>query len=112
MLFVLAVAGVALAPMDPADFLAEWPNLLGQRATVSGTIYNATEDSMLLELPAETVRLIGPWVDRNDLRYLFRYCFAADAPKAKCTMPVTGTVRAIQGRVQLESVDFQPPAQP
>ncbi|MBZ9705387.1 hypothetical protein LB543_01415 [Mesorhizobium sp. ESP7-2] len=103
---LLVASASAISPMAPADFLADWPRLVGQRATVTGTVYNAAEDSMLLEIPPETIRLVGPWMDREDLRYLFRNCIGADAPRSKCTMPVTGTVRSVQGRLEMYAIKF------
>ena len=121
LIFVLALAayeipsGSAVAQdtvtMNGLDFMVDWPKLMGQRVTISGgQVRFADSDAARLKLPGGNVDLKPQWVDREDLRYIFKHC--TEIPDGSiCVTSVTGTVAkpAYGGDVELTDVDFDIP---
>jgi hypothetical protein len=104
---LFAVLALAAAPMDPVDFLTDWPSLLGQSVTLENMeVFAFSERSANGKVGGQYVTLHAPWAEREDLRFLFAHCATFRTGK-KCVLTVTGTVsKDIGGDVQLSDVDF------
>lgn len=96
--FLLSVllTGPASAAERPTvemlDFIVDWRNYIGKEVIlVGGAIALASNEDAMLSSRAGQVALWPPWLNREDLRYVLKYCAGVDRGPA-CQRPVAGTV--------------------
>lgn len=74
------------------DFIVDWQDYIGKEVIITGgAIALASNDNAMLSSDAGQVALSAPWPNREDLRYVLKYCSGVDRGPA-CRRPVGGTV--------------------
>jgi hypothetical protein len=100
--------------IDALDFMVDWPKMIGQTVRVTGgKVWGAGLSRAYLSAPGGNVDLDPPWLDREDLRYIFRNC-TSSVDSERCALTVIGTVQRDTYRVdepRLVGVDFEVPSQ-
>lgn len=105
---VPALRLIEIIEIGSKEFLINWPKLVGQPVRVSGGAIGYPSDNYAqLYLFDDIVSLSGPWVEREDLRYLLTYCERSHPGKdLRCNMDVIGVVKNDNGQPELTNVDF------
>jgi len=105
-------ANQPITRISALDFMVDWPKLVGKRVIVTGgSVVAAGEKFSQLRLPGGNAMLYPPWLDREDLRYLFTNCLSFLTNQI-CTMQVSGVVEQSPiGGPGLTDVDFLTPSQ-
>lgn len=74
------------------DFIVDWQSYIGKEVVITGgAIALASNEDAMLSSEAGQVALSAPWPDREDLRYVLKYCSGVERGPA-CRRPVAGTV--------------------
>src|SRR5690349_8304287 len=74
--------------MTGVDFMTDWPTLVGKPVAITdGLVFGASDRFTMLQVQGGSARLDPPWVDREDLRYLFKRC-AGMSDEPACFMTV------------------------